>query len=200
MVRVQKAIFPCVFLAALAVVWLTSGLAKAGPVQASALAAPAAVSDLEPASAPSPKDAAASSPSCSLPARYPDSIQHWCGLIEKYAGQYSLDPRLVAAVMLQESGGTPDAYSTSGAVGLMQVMPRDGLAASFQCNSRPCFASRPSMAELLDPEFNISYGTRMLAGLIEKYGSVRDGLKAYGPMDLLYSYADTVLSILNNYN
>jgi soluble lytic murein transglycosylase-like protein len=106
---------------------------------------------------------------------------------------------LIAAVILQESGGNSMAYSSSGAVGLMQVMPRDGLAAQFQCVNGPCFASRPAIAELQDPAYNIEYGTRMLAGLVSRTGEVREALKAYGPMDRGYSYADTVLAIYENY-
>ncbi len=136
---------------------------------------------------------------CPIGAAYPASIQQWCSLITRYANENGLEPDLVAAVMLQESGGDPDAYSSSGAVGLMQVMPRDGIAASFQCNGRPCFSNRPSMEELFDPEFNIEYGTRMLAGLISRRGSVREALFAYGPMDVGYSYADLVLKIQANY-
>jgi soluble lytic murein transglycosylase-like protein len=132
---------------------------------------------------------------CTISASYPESIQQWCPVIGRFASEYGVDSNLIAAVMLQESGGNPNAYSKSGAVGLMQVMPRDGLAASFQCKNGPCFASRPSMDELYDPEFNISYGTRMLAGLIERQGGVRDALHAYGPMDMGYRYADIVLSI-----
>lgn len=142
---------------------------------------------------------AGNSDECSLPSRYPDSIRQWCGWIQRYAAEVELDPRLIAAVMLQESGGKADAYSHSGAVGLMQVMPRDGLAEQFMCSGRPCFASRPSMDELFEPEYNISYGTRMLAGLVARHGNVRDALKAYGPMDLGYRYADIVLSIYENY-
>jgi soluble lytic murein transglycosylase-like protein len=110
-----------------------------------------------------------------------------------------MDANLVAAVMLQESGGNSKAYSTSGAVGLMQVMPRDGLAAKFQCAGKPCFASRPSMTELYDPDFNVSYGVRMLAGLVQKTGSTREALRSYGPMDVGYYYADKVLRIYQNY-
>jgi len=139
------------------------------------------------------------SPDCSLPSGYPDSIRQWCGLIETYAGQHGLDPNLIAAVMLQESGGNPQAYSKSGAVGLMQVMPNDGLAAGFMCINGPCFASRPSSAELYDPEFNVAYGTQMLAGLIQKKGSVREALRSYGPMNMGYRYADIVLGIMGRY-
>lgn len=136
---------------------------------------------------------------CSLPSPYPDSVRQWCDWIERYAAEVGLEPRLIAAVMLQESGGKADAYSHSGAVGLMQVMPRDGLAADFMCSGRPCFGSRPSMDELFEPEYNISYGTRMLAALVSRHGNVRDALKAYGPMDMGYRYADIVLSIYENY-
>lgn len=152
---------------------------------------------------PTQKPAATSQPAasttCSLPSRYPASIRQWCGLIEQEAKKNSVDPRLIAAVMLQESGGNAKAYSKSGAVGLMQVMPRDGIAASFKCANGPCFAARPSMAQLYDPDFNVNFGVKMLAGLIKKFGNARDALKAYGPADSGYSYADKVLAIYNNY-
>lgn len=133
---------------------------------------------------------------CSL--NVPDKLLTWCDLIITHAGKYNIDPYLVAAVMLQESGGQPDVVSVSGAIGLMQIMPNDGIASSFMCANGPCFAERPSTQELLDPEFNINFGTRMLAGHIEKYGSVRDALKAYGPYDVGYYYADKVLAIYDS--
>ena len=134
---------------------------------------------------------------CSLGGGFPDSVRQWCEYIDRYATEHGLDPNLVAAVMVQESGGNPQAYSKDGAVGLMQVMPRDGKAAYFQCINGPCFADRPSTDELFNPEFNVAYGSRMLAGLIQKKGSVRDALRAYGPMNMGYYYADLVLNILN---
>jgi soluble lytic murein transglycosylase-like protein len=132
---------------------------------------------------------------CEVNPSYPAKVTQWCGLITKYAHKNYLPPDLVAAVIWLESGGNPVAYSRSGAVGLMQVMPRDGIAASFMCVNGPCFTNRPSIAELNDPEFNIKYGTKMLAGLFNKHGNYRDALKAYGPMDAGYSYADKVLGI-----
>ncbi len=132
---------------------------------------------------------------CVVDGRFPGSIQQWCHLITRYANLHNLDPDLIAAVIWQESGGNPDAYSKSGAVGLMQVMPRDGLAASFQCKNGPCFENRPTIVELGDPEFNVGFGTEMLANLIQHHGSTRDALKAYGPMDVGYYYADKVLNL-----
>jgi soluble lytic murein transglycosylase-like protein len=159
----------------------------------------------EPTETPPPVEAALveqpadSDNGCAISASYPAKIQRWCDQISREAREHNVDANLIAAVMLQESGGNPDAYSKSGAVGLMQVMPRDGLAASFQCKNGPCFSKRPSMDELFDPDFNIDYGTRMLAGLIGRTGSVREALFAYGPMDMGYRYADIVLGHYQRY-
>jgi soluble lytic murein transglycosylase-like protein len=136
---------------------------------------------------------------CRVSMRYPPAIQQWCSLITQYAEKNGLSPNLIAAVMLQESGGDPLSYSHSGAVGLMQVMPRDGIAASFLCKNRPCFASRPTISELQDPAFNLEYATGMMAGLLSRFGNLRDSLRAYGPMDMGYIYADKVLAIYQNY-
>jgi soluble lytic murein transglycosylase-like protein len=136
---------------------------------------------------------------CKISSSYPLEIQQWCNVIIMNAENYSLDPNLIAAVMLQESGGNKEAYSSSGAVGLMQIMPKDGIAANFVCINGPCFSNRPTMEELFNPEFNIEYGSRMLTNLNGKYGNWRDALKAYGPMDVGYHYADIVLSIFENY-
>jgi len=136
---------------------------------------------------------------CSLSQSYPQAIMQWCQLIERYARDNGLDPNLVSAVMLQESAGQPDAYSKSGAVGLMQVMPSDGKAASFMCKNGPCFSDRPTMNELFDPEYNLAYATRMLADLIARHGDIRNALRAYGPMDVGYYYSDLVIGIMNSY-
>jgi soluble lytic murein transglycosylase-like protein len=137
--------------------------------------------------------------SCDVSSKFPPAITQWCDLITQYANNNFVPPDLIAALIWQESGGNSDAYSHSGAVGLMQVMPKDGISASFMCKNGPCFSNRPSSAELFDPDFNIKYGTRMLAGLYNRSGSWREALKSYGPMDVGYSYADKVLSIYENH-
>ena len=178
---VQKAIFPGV-LAGLAVLVLITAMLR-----------PA--NDSQSVGQPSqPEDGV-----CSVSRAYPESVLQWCGLIERYAGENGLDANLVAAVILRESSGQPDAYSKSGAVGLMQVMPKDGLAARFTCSGGPCFANRPSMKDLFDPQFNVAYGARMLAELAQDKGSMREALKAYGPMDVGYRYADLVLETYGRY-
>ena len=134
-----------------------------------------------------------------LSSKYPQSIQKWLGEIEYSSAKFGIDPNLIAAVMLQESGGQPTVISTSGAVGLMQIMPRDGIASSFICGDNPCFKNRPTINELLDPNYNIDFGARLLSGLMKTSGSTRYALKAYGPMDVGYYYADFVLSIYSAY-
>jgi hypothetical protein len=136
---------------------------------------------------------------CKVSRNYPEDILQWCDLITKFGRNTGLDPDLIAALVWQESGGNPSAYSKSGAVGLMQVMPRDGIAESFMCQSGSCFRNRPSIEELQDPKFNIKYGTGMLANLFGRYGDMREALKYYGPMDVGYYYADKVLGIYHSY-
>jgi hypothetical protein len=146
-----------------------------------------------------PKSFRYSDGSCSVPTSYPESVRQWCDLIETASAETGLPAGLIAAVIFQESGGNSLAYSSSGAVGLMQVMPRDGIAAGFVCSGGPCFASRPTIAELQNPAFNVAYGSQMLAGLYQKYGSYREALFRYGPVNMGYYYADKVLGIWNTY-
>lgn len=181
MARVQSVILPATLICCLFIIIAISNLAS-----------PASLVEAAPIQA--------SYPTGTLSGQYPANILQWQTLIEQYAAENELDANLVAAVMLQESGGNALAYSRSGAVGLMQVMPRDGLAASFQCANGPCFASRPTMAELYDPEFNISYACRFLSSLISRTGDLREALKSYGPADIGYRYADIVLAIYERYS
>ena len=146
-----------------------------------------------------PLQSAAPTGECRVSEQFPEGVRQWCEWITQYAEQYDLAPNLLAALVWLESGGNPLAYSRSGAVGLMQVMPRDGIAANFHCVNGPCFASRPTIEELQDPQYNVEYGTRMLAGLVGKFGNLREALKAYGPMDVGYTYADKVLGIYERY-
>jgi len=131
--------------------------------------------------------------------KYPASIQQWNNIIIDSGNLYGVDPDLIAAIILLESGGQPRVISQSGAVGLMQVMPRDGTAENFICANGPCFTDRPSIAQLKDPHFNIDYGSRMISELIHQTGSIRSALYAYGPMDVGYTYADQVLSIYRSF-
>lgn len=86
--------------------------------------------------------------------------------VEKYARLNGLDPRLVRAVIQQESGGNPRAVSTAGAQGLMQLMPET--------------AALYGVRDSFDPEQNIAAGTRHLAGLLREFhGDLPLALAAY---------------------
>ena len=190
--------FGCVMVA------LTGLLASNSTQQASVIVAhhnqtgqkvvPGPYSSSLPGASPIADESADKSADCSIPDSYSENIRHWCHLIEQAADETNLPASLIAAVILQESSGDHLAYSSSGAVGLMQVMPRDGKSASFVCINGPCFSSRPTIQELQDPAFNVAYGTNMLADLYNRHGSYREALFRYGPKDMGYVYADIVLS------
>ena len=200
-------VIPAVFIGCLVVVWVGTVASANMPSQellAPTLTAVAESAYLEGENKDQPQQKSIQTPpedtvNCSLSSAYPKNIQQWCWLIETSAQETDLPASLIAAVMLQESGGEPLINSSSGAVGLMQVMPRDGVAAEFMCVNGPCFASRPTIEELQDPAYNVNYGSQMLAGLYTKYGSYREALFHYGPMDMGYYYADLILRIWETY-
>lgn len=82
-----------------------------------------------------------------------DSFRH---LIENACVKHGLDPALVAAVIMQESAGNPQAVSPAGAGGLMQLMPQT--------------ADSLGVGNVFDPEENIEGGTRYLKQLLESFG------------------------------
>jgi len=89
-------------------------------------------------------------------------------LIVHYAKANFLYPSLVAGLITQESGGQVDIISVAGAVGLMQIMPKE-----------VGFTTRPTRAELLDPEINIKTGCELLKSLRTKYKTQAGMLAAY---------------------
>ena len=198
-------VIPAVFIGCLIVIWI--GTMAAAKMPSQEIMAPTLTALAKGTEPEQPEQglfieeaADRESISCSLSSRFPDEIHHWCGLIESASQDTGLPPALIASVILQESGGDPAVISHSGAVGLMQVMPRDGQAAEFMCVNGPCFGSRPTIEELQDPAFNVAYGSQMLADLSIKHGSYREALFKYGPMDMGYRYADIVLNIWSSYN
>lgn len=74
-------------------------------------------------------------------------------IIEKYAGEYNLDPAYVCAIVLNESSFRADAESGVGARGLMQVMPDTALWVAGKLG-RTNF--QPD--QLFQPETNIQFG------------------------------------------
>ncbi|KWT91076.1 lytic transglycosylase domain-containing protein [Candidatus Magnetominusculus xianensis] len=86
--------------------------------------------------------------------------------INESASNYGLDPALIKAVIVAESGGNAKARSRSGARGLMQLMPAT--------------ARGLGVANSYDPKQNIDGGSRYLRQLLDKYdGNVHQALAAY---------------------
>jgi soluble lytic murein transglycosylase-like protein len=195
-------VIPAVFIGCLIVIWVGTVAAANMPSQELLVPTQTAMAENKAKSADNDQNIAYqfTQNGCSLSPAYPAEVRQWCDLIEIAAQDTGLPASLIAAVIVQESGGDPEVYSSSGAVGLMQVMPRDGMAAEFMCANGPCFASRPTIVELKDPAYNIQYGSNYLAGLVQKHGSYREALYKYGPMDIGYHYADLVLSIWEKYS
>jgi len=85
--------------------------------------------------------------------------------VMRYSAKYELDPSLVTAILMVESGSRPWAVSPKGAVGLMQVMP-------FM------FKSIGIAGNLTSIEPNIEAGCWILADNIRRLGE-QDGVSAY---------------------
>lgn len=94
--------------------------------------------------------------------------------IRSQAATNHLPPELVAAVIKQESDFKPDARSSEGAVGLMQLMPSTARWIHTQPGSPVAAPDR-----LGEPDVNIAYGTWYLHYLLDKYGDERVAIAAY---------------------
>ncbi|GEM_PF-1854566 len=104
----------------------------------------------------------------------PDPVLALTPQIEAAAQRHGLDPALVAIVTLLESGGDPGALSSTGAVGLMQLMPAtaDKIAAERALGSL-------DHARLYEPEFNLDMGSWYLARQLERWGDIELAAAAY---------------------
>ncbi len=101
-------------------------------------------------------------------------------LINRAARNHRLNPALVAAVVFTESGFHPQARSSRGAYGLMQVVPvtwRE-LAGEPACAAEVARLTDPPCME--DPESNLETGTAYLRRLVDRFkGNLPYALAAY---------------------
>jgi soluble lytic murein transglycosylase len=95
-------------------------------------------------------------------------------IVRGHARNYNLDPALLAAVIYQESKFKADARSSSGAIGLMQLLPSTAKGIALHTGG-----SRFEVDDLYDPEINVRYGAWYLRHLLQKYGDERTALAAY---------------------
>jgi hypothetical protein len=93
--------------------------------------------------------------------------------VQKYGGQYGVDPELLLEMIRVESGGDPGARSHKGALGLMQLMPAT--------------AESLGVTDMTDIEQNIEGGAKYMSQLLQRFGGDKDmALAAYngGPTRL----------------
>jgi soluble lytic murein transglycosylase len=95
-------------------------------------------------------------------------------IVRGHSRNYDLDPALLAAVIYQESKFKADARSSSGAIGLMQLLPDTAKGIALHTGGT---AFR--VDDLYDPELNVRYGAWYLRHLMQKYGDERTALAAY---------------------
>src|SRR5712691_2719187 len=103
--------------------------------------------------------------------RYPLS---YAPIVRGHARNYDLDPALLAAVIYQESKFRADVRSSSGAIGLMQLLPDTAKGIAVHTGG-----TRFRVSDLYDPEINVRYGAWYLRHLLQKYGDEETALAAY---------------------
>lgn len=93
-------------------------------------------------------------------------------LSKKYGTLYGLDPRLIEAVIQVESNWDPNAVSSAGAGGLMQLMPETGTAMGVR--------------DRFNPDENVAGGARYLKAMLDEFKSLPLALAAYnaGPANV----------------
>jgi len=116
-------------------------------------------------------------------------VRRWEEVIVPAATDRGLDPDFVTALVWMESRGDSRAVGPVGAVGLMQIMPRE-----------MGYRWRPSRETLMDPATNLAWGTRTLAIIVrQSHGDIFNALAAYngGWAQIMYRgpkiFATTIL-------
>jgi Rod binding domain-containing protein len=124
-----------------------------------------------------------------------DKISQYNALIQQASDQYGIDSNLITALIIQESGGNPNAVSSKGAKGLMQLMDST--------------AQEMGIRQVFNPQQNILAGTKYLSQMLERfdgdetmalasYNAGPAAVEQYGgvpPYDETQKYVASVLSM-----
>ena len=107
-----------------------------------------------------------SEPDRSTPNNDQESKDPYMPIILAAANQYKVDPAIIRAIIMAESGNNPKAISNRGARGLMQLMPRT--------------AKSLGVKDSFNPEQNIHGGVKYFSQLLDKFnGDPSLALAAY---------------------
>ncbi|MGN0551314.1 MAG: lytic transglycosylase domain-containing protein [Acutalibacteraceae bacterium] len=105
-------------------------------------------------------------------AQYPTKYEN---IVNEMSQKYQVEKKLIFAVIRTESHFDPDAGSSAGAMGLMQIIPETFEWLQIYYNGEVTMNSE----YLYDPEVNIEYGTMFLRYLLEKYSVEETAVAAY---------------------
>lgn len=100
-------------------------------------------------------------------------VQDYSEYVEKYSKEYEVDSNLIYAIIKAESNFKEDAVSSSGAVGLMQLMEPTAEDVARKINTNF------NIDLLYNAEDNIKLGTKYFSLLLDKYGNITVALMAY---------------------
>ena len=102
----------------------------------------------------------------------PEQLVRWATSFERAAEEHGVDAELLAIVAMVESAGDAEAESPTGAIGLMQVMPR---TAAYIARERGIESFSVEM--LRDPATNIDFGAWYLAQHLARFDHEPDDVR-----------------------
>jgi len=123
--------------------------------------------------------------------------QKYQDIVNMYATKYAIEPKLIYAIIKTESDFNQYAVSRSGAVGLMQIMPKTAGADAYQELYKK--SGQPSAEYLFDPKNNIEMGSVYVDILKSRYlKDINDKLsKEYCVISSYNGGSGTVLKTFN---
>ena len=101
--------------------------------------------------------------------------EQYSNYVMQYSMEFDVPPALVYAVIKAESGFNPNAVSSVGARGLMQMLP-----STFESMKNNFFPEDTYTSnDLFTPEVSIKYGTKYLSETLKKYGVKETAIASY---------------------